>query len=96
MFVGVALHITDAAAVRSFPFTVQLLLTVRQLYPREFRLLDPPYEYETIRRPIDILYGSSRLREALCEEPVTEPCLLAHQLCGLDRGAWWARTARCL
>jgi len=93
---GVALHITDAAAVRSFPFTVQLLLTVRQLYPREFRLLDPPYEYETIRRPIDILYGSSRLREALCEEPATEPCLLAHELCGLDRGAWWARTARCL
>jgi uncharacterized protein YbbC (DUF1343 family) len=93
---GVALHITDAAAVRSFAFSVQLLLTVRQLYPHQFRLLDPPYEYETIRPPIDILYGSSRLREALNDAGRTEPCLWANRLCGLDGEAWWARTAACL
>jgi uncharacterized protein YbbC (DUF1343 family) len=90
---GVALHITDAAAVRSFAFTVQLLLTVRNMYPHQFRLLDPPYEYETIRPPIDILYGSARLREALCDDSSTELRHRADHLCLLDGKAWRARTA---
>ena len=33
--------------------------------PGQFAWRDPPYEYEFTKPPIDILYGSSRLREGL-------------------------------
>ncbi len=90
---GVALHVTDAAAVRSFAFTVRLLLTVRQLYPGLLRMLDPPYEYETRRPPLDILYGSTQLREALCSGDEVEAGAAAERLCGFDQAAWQERIA---
>ncbi len=35
------------------------------LYGDQFQWLPPPYEYETIKAPIDILAGSHALREAI-------------------------------
>jgi uncharacterized protein YbbC (DUF1343 family) len=62
---GVALHIVDPLAVRSVTATLQILAAVQRLYPQQFAWLPPPYEYEHEKMPIDILFGSSRLREAL-------------------------------
>lgn len=62
---GVQLHITDRNALRAYRTTVALLLSVRRLWPDEFRWLTPPYEYETEKMPIDILSGSDQLRRTL-------------------------------
>jgi uncharacterized protein YbbC (DUF1343 family) len=81
---GVAIHVTDPAAVRSVEFTLRLLATVVRRWPDEFQWLPPPYEYERDKMPIDILYGSSRLREAIGQATITE-------LSRLDEAAWWRR-----
>lgn len=62
---GVYLHVTDAPAVRAYRTMVAVLATVARLWPEPFKWLPPPYEYETVKPPIDILSGSSRLREAI-------------------------------
>ncbi len=59
---GLDIQVTDAKQVRSVEITVALIASAASLYPQEFRWLDPPYEYEYIKPPIDILFGSSRLR----------------------------------
>lgn len=62
---GLFLHVTDPAAFRPYRTTVAILAAVRRLWPREFAWKSPPYEYETVKLPIDILSGSSALREAI-------------------------------
>lgn len=69
---GVYLHVTDPTAVRSYRAIAAILATIARLWPEHFRWLPPPYEYETEKPPIDIITGSSRLREAIdsgsCDE----------------------------
>jgi len=36
----------------------------RRQDPARFAWRDPPYEYEYVKRPIDILYGSDEFRRA--------------------------------
>jgi uncharacterized protein YbbC (DUF1343 family) len=62
---GLAIHILDAAAVRSVSLTITLIDAARRLAPQEFAWLKPPYEYEYVRPPIDILFGNDRLRNQL-------------------------------
>ena len=42
-----------------------LLGAFRRLGPERFAWREPPYEYETVKMPIDILYGSDELRKHL-------------------------------
>jgi len=62
---GVAFQVTDVKNFRSYRATLHLFAAVRHLYPKEIDWLPPPYEYERIKPPIDILSGSSALREWL-------------------------------
>jgi uncharacterized protein YbbC (DUF1343 family) len=87
---GLALHVVDAPAVRSFAFTVRLLLELQRRYPQHLRLLDPPYEYERVRPPLDILFGSERLREALARGTSSEE--VSSGLSELDADSWRRRT----
>jgi uncharacterized protein YbbC (DUF1343 family) len=57
--------VTDRASFRPVATGVALIEAFRQADPRAFAWRQPPYEYETVKPPIDMLYGSSRLREAL-------------------------------
>jgi uncharacterized protein YbbC (DUF1343 family) len=66
---GVALHITEPRGVRSVAMTLHLLAASHRLWPSDFAWLPPPYEYEREKMPIDILFGSSRLRQRLSESP---------------------------
>jgi uncharacterized protein YbbC (DUF1343 family) len=61
---GIALHIVDPRAVRSVAMTLQILAAVCRLWPEQFAWLPPPYEYEREKMPIDILFGSAKLRTA--------------------------------
>jgi uncharacterized protein YbbC (DUF1343 family) len=91
---GVAFHVTESTAVRSVATTVALLDAVRRLHPRDSVWLPPPYEYEALKPPIDILFGSSRLRERLTEtEPLTAPEI--GQLTAIDEPDWQRRTKSC-
>ncbi|TWU17779.1 hypothetical protein Pla52o_49940 [Novipirellula galeiformis] len=62
---GVSIHITDAERFRSLKTSIAILSVIQQHWPNDFRWLDPPYEYETRKPPIDIIYGSNKLREGL-------------------------------
>lgn len=87
---GIALHYTDAREVRSYTTTVALFACLRNLYPTKFTWLSPPYEYEEVHMPIDILSGSSRLRETL-DSGGTSPDDVAG-LAEFDAEAWWEQT----
>ena len=88
---GVALHIVDPSAVRSVATTIALLACVRKLYPRDFAWLPPPYEYESVKPPIDILFGSPRLRQRL-DQPSQLTSDEIRALTALDEAAWHERT----
>jgi len=78
---GVQIHVTDRSAYRPFLTGIAILWAMRkQGYltdPVEINPLDPkdlpdgfawkapPYEYETVKLPVDILLGSSWIREGL-------------------------------
>ena len=38
---------------------------IARLWPEQFAWRQPPYEYETVKLPIDILSGGTTLREAI-------------------------------
>jgi uncharacterized protein YbbC (DUF1343 family) len=62
---GAQLHVTDREKFKPFKTGVAVLKAVHNTYPREFTWKQPPYEYEEVNLPIDILAGSSRLRKDL-------------------------------
>jgi uncharacterized protein YbbC (DUF1343 family) len=62
---GCQIHVTDRSAFRAVETGVALLEAFRRADPSRFSWRDPPYEYEYVKPPIDILYGSARLREGL-------------------------------
>ena len=82
---GVALHVHDAEAFRPVRTTLALIRAAHALHPDEVQWSEPPYEYEFERAPIDLLYGSDRLRAALCEPRSADPAGLA----AVDAEAWW-------
>ncbi len=88
---GVAWHTPDPRAVRSFTATLSVIATIRRLWPADFAWLQPPYEYEREKMPIDILFGSSRFREAFTGVDMDRDRLAA--LAAVDDDAWRARTS---
>ena len=51
--------------MRSYRFTVAMIGCIARLWPKQFAWRQPPYEYETVKLPIDILSGGTELREAI-------------------------------
>jgi len=62
---GGQIHVTDGRTFRPVHTAVAILAAVRALSPEAFDWRAPPYEYETIKPPIDILWGSDALRTAI-------------------------------
>ena len=62
---GCQIHVTDRATFRPVASAVALIDAFRRAGPAQFAWRDPPYEYEYVRQPIDLLYGTPGLREAL-------------------------------
>ena len=59
---GVQIHVTDRRRFRPFRTGVAAITVARRLAPAEFRWKEPPYEFEHQRLPIDILFGTDRIR----------------------------------
>jgi uncharacterized protein YbbC (DUF1343 family) len=62
---GCQIHITDRRTIRPVEVGVALLQAFRDLGRDDFSWRQPPYEYEHRLAPIDILCGSSDVRERL-------------------------------
>jgi uncharacterized protein YbbC (DUF1343 family) len=62
---GCQVHVLDRRAFRPVRSAVELMAEFRRQDPARFPWREPPYEYEHDKRPIDILYGSDRLRATL-------------------------------
>lgn len=59
---GGQLHVTDPKAFRPVRAAVAILCAAREVAGEDFRWREPPYEYETEKLPIDILWGHDGLR----------------------------------
>lgn len=62
---GIQMHVQNRKAFSSFLTTLQVIQTIHELYPTHFAWRDPPYEYETVKLPFDILCGTDRVRQAI-------------------------------
>ena len=62
---GCQIHVTDRAVFRPVETGVAVIGAFRRAGPEAFAWRPPPYEYEYVKPPIDILYGSTGLREGL-------------------------------
>jgi uncharacterized protein YbbC (DUF1343 family) len=62
---GVQVHVTDPLSFRPVLCAIAVIRAAAALYPDDFYWLDPPYEYETEKPPIDVIYGGSGLREGI-------------------------------
>jgi len=62
---GCQIHVTDRSAFRAVETGVAVIAALRSADPSAFQWREPPYEYEHEKPPIDILYGSTGLREGL-------------------------------
>ncbi len=62
---GVVLDIVDVHTFSPYRATLHIMHAARQLYGDQFQWLPPPYEYETVKAPIDILTGSDAIRLAI-------------------------------
>jgi len=54
---GAQLHVSNRNAFRPYHTGIEILRTLRKLYPKQFTWKQPPYEYETEKLPIEILLG---------------------------------------
>jgi uncharacterized protein YbbC (DUF1343 family) len=62
---GCQIHVTNRSMFRAVETGVAVIEAFRAAGPGAFQWREPPYEYEHVKPPIDILYGSSALREGL-------------------------------
>jgi uncharacterized protein YbbC (DUF1343 family) len=62
---GCQIHVLDRRSFRPVRTAVELIAEFRRQDPVRFAWREPPYEYEHEKSPIDILYGSDRLRLAI-------------------------------
>jgi uncharacterized protein YbbC (DUF1343 family) len=80
---GAQIHVTDREQFKPFKTAVAILKAIHNTYPREFAWKQPPYEYEEVKLPIDILAGTDRLRKDIEAWADLK-----------DMEAWWKEEAR--
>ncbi len=62
---GVQVHVTDRRRFPAFLAYLLLIQHARRQDPRRFAWREPPYEYEYVKPPIDILCGTDAVRKAI-------------------------------
>jgi uncharacterized protein YbbC (DUF1343 family) len=76
---GVELHLTDRRSFEPVAFGLQLLKTIHDLHPNDFRWRPDPYEFVGDVPALDVLTGSSSAREAIENGRELEPLLESWQ-----------------
>ena len=61
------MHVSDRERFPAFLSYLLLIHHARRQAPPKFLWRDPPYEYEYVKRPIDILCGTADVRRTIDE-----------------------------
>lgn len=64
---GFHLHVTDASTFRPYKTSLALWQAVMHTHQKELGYKPPPYEYEFVRLPMDLILGSQKLRKDIEE-----------------------------
>jgi uncharacterized protein YbbC (DUF1343 family) len=62
---GCFIHVTDRFSFKPFLTGIVVVLETLRLYPDKFHWKQPPYEYEFVKMPFDILVGNGWIRELI-------------------------------
>jgi uncharacterized protein YbbC (DUF1343 family) len=62
---GVQIHVTDRQKFKPAITGIAIVKTAFNMYRKDFRWKDPPYEYEYDRNPFDLIAGTDKVREAI-------------------------------
>jgi uncharacterized protein YbbC (DUF1343 family) len=62
---GVQIHVIDRNVFEPVMAGVAMVKVAHDLYPKEFRWKEPPYEYVYDRNPFDVIAGTSSIRRAI-------------------------------
>ncbi|MBI4699261.1 MAG: DUF1343 domain-containing protein, partial [Nitrospirae bacterium] len=62
---GAQIHVTNRKIFKPFKTGVAVIKAVHDIYPEHFKWKQPPYEYEGLKMPVDILAGTDRLRKEI-------------------------------
>ncbi len=62
---GVQVHVTDRKSFLPVATYTGIIAAVAKLWPENFAWKQPPYEYETVKLPIDILAGGPAWRQGI-------------------------------
>lgn len=62
---GVQIHVLDRASFKPVATGIAIVKTAYDMYQRDFRWKEPPYEYEYDRNPFDLIAGTSQVRDAI-------------------------------
>ncbi|MCS6955113.1 MAG: DUF1343 domain-containing protein [Candidatus Calescibacterium sp.] len=70
---GLKMIIVEKEGFKSLKTFLIVLKSIVDLYPDDFKFIDPPYEYEYEKMPIDILWGDDKLRKSIyCDSKFDE------------------------
>ena len=83
---GVQIHVTDRKVFEPVSTGVAVVKTAFDMYPKDFRWKDPPYEYEYERNPFDVISGTTTLRQQI-EKAETLSAITESWRPGLDEFA---------
>ncbi len=64
---GFHIHVTDRDTYTPYRSSLVLLQEIIRLHGDDFRLKEPPYEYEYEKTPLDLIIGSRRIRENIMD-----------------------------
>ncbi|MFN2577225.1 MAG: exo-beta-N-acetylmuramidase NamZ domain-containing protein [Pyrinomonadaceae bacterium] len=64
---GVQIHVMDRQAFKPALTGIAIVKTAFEMYRKDFRWKDPPYEYEYDRNPFDLIAGTDKVRKAIQE-----------------------------
>jgi len=62
---GFQIHITAPRDFLPYRTSLAVLGAIMTLYPEQFALKEPPYEYEFVRTPLDLILGDCSIRHEL-------------------------------
>jgi uncharacterized protein YbbC (DUF1343 family) len=62
---GVQIHILDREVFAPVQAGIAMVKVAYDMYPKDFKWKNPPYEYVFDKNPFDVICGSNKIREAL-------------------------------
>ena len=62
---GVQIHVIDRESFEPVIAGVAMVKLAHDMYPREFRWKEPPYEYVFDKNPFDVISGTNEIREKI-------------------------------